>query len=70
MVGLTVHTLGGFSAHAGQSQLIEWASNFENKPELHLIHGEVEKMKILQDEFKQRLDWDVNIPELGDRVAL
>ena len=70
MVGLKVHTLGGFSAHAGQSQLIEWASNFANKPELHLIHGEVEKMKILQDEFKQRLDWDVNIPELGDRVAL
>lgn len=70
MVGLKVHTLGGFSAHAGQTQLLEWASNFENKPELHLIHGEVEKMKILQDEFKQRLDWDVNIPELGDRVAL
>ena len=70
MVGLKVHTLGGFSAHAGQSDLIKWASNFENKPELHLIHGEVEKMKILQSEFKKQLDWDVNIPELSDRVAL
>ncbi len=70
MVGAQVHTLGGFSAHAGQSQLIEWASHFENKPELHLIHGELEKMKILQSEFKKRLDWDANIPELGDRIAL
>ena len=70
MVGAQVHTLGGFSAHAGQSQLIEWASHFENHPELHLIHGELEKMQILQSEFKKRLDWDVNIPELGDRIAL
>ncbi|WP_205342323.1 MBL fold metallo-hydrolase RNA specificity domain-containing protein [Denitrificimonas caeni] len=70
MVGAHVHTLGGFSAHAGQSQLIEWASNFEDRPELHLIHGELEKMQILQSEFKKRLDWDVNIPELGDRIAL
>ena len=70
MVGLKVHTLGGFSAHAGQSQLIEWASHFENHPELHLIHGEIDKMHILQSEFKKQLDWDVNIPEQGDRIAL
>ena len=70
MVGAQVHTLGGFSAHAGQSQLINWASHFENRPELHLIHGELEKMQILQSEFKKRLDWDANIPELGDRIAL
>lgn len=70
MVGAQVHTLGGFSAHAGQSQLINWASQFENRPELYLIHGELDKMEILQSEFKKRLDWDVNIPELGDRIAL
>ena len=70
MVGLKVHTLGGFSAHAGQTQLIEWASHFEKHPELHLIHGEIDKMQILQSEFKKQLDWDVNIPELGDRIAL
>ncbi len=70
LVGLKVHTLGGFSAHAGQSQLIEWASHFEKHPELHLIHGEIDKMHILQSEFKKQLDWDVNIPELGDRIAL
>lgn len=70
MVGAQVHTLGGFSAHAGQSQLIEWASHFESRPELHLIHGELDKMLILQSEFKKRLNWDANIPELGDRIAL
>lgn len=70
MVGAQVHTLGGFSAHAGQTQLIEWASHFENHPELYLIHGELEKMQILQSEFKKRLNWEANIPEQGDRIAL
>ncbi|GGF69661.1 MBL fold metallo-hydrolase RNA specificity domain-containing protein [Alteromonas lipolytica] len=36
-----IHTLGGFSAHASQSQLIDWFSHFENpKPRLYLVHGE------------------------------
>ena len=38
-----VHTLGGFSAHAGQSQLIDWVSHFDHHPELYLVHGELEK---------------------------
>lgn len=65
-----VHTLGGFSAHAGQSQLIDWVRQFENSPELHLVHGETEKMLILQEKIKEELGWDANIPELGDRIAI
>ncbi|KJH83017.1 MULTISPECIES: MBL fold metallo-hydrolase RNA specificity domain-containing protein [Pseudomonadaceae] len=65
-----VHTLGGFSAHAGQSQLIEWASHFQARPELYLVHGELEKMRALQQALDDRLDWKANIPEPGDRIAL
>lgn len=65
-----VHTLGGFSAHAGQSQLLNWISHFENSPELYLIHGETEKMHVLQTKIKEQLGWDANIPELGDRIAI
>ncbi|SDK73967.1 metallo-beta-lactamase family protein [Pseudomonas delhiensis] len=65
-----VHTLGGFSAHAGQSQLIQWVGHFENKPELYLIHGEREKMDALQAALLERLDWKANIPEQGDRIAI
>ena len=65
-----VHTLGGFSAHAGQSQLIDWVSNFENRPELYLVHGETEKMQVLQQAIRDRLGWEARIPELGDRIAL
>ena len=65
-----VHTLGGFSAHAGQSQLIDWVSHFDHHPELYLVHGELEKMKVLQGELKSRLNWDANIPEPGEQIVI
>ena len=65
-----IHTLGGFSAHAGQSQLIDWVSHFEHHPELYLVHGELEKMQALQLALRERLNWIANIPEPGEQIAL
>src|SRR5690606_6391977 len=65
-----IHTLGGFSAHAGQSQLLDWDSRFSGRPDLHLVHGELEKMLALQSALRHRLGWEANIPEPGDRIAL
>ena len=65
-----VHTLGGFSAHAGQSQLLDWVSHFEHHPELYLVHGELEKMQALQQALRERLNWIANIPEPGEQIAL
>ena len=65
-----MHTLGGFSAHAGQSQLLHWASQFEHHPELYLVHGELEKMQALQQALRERLNWIANIPEPGEQIAL
>ncbi|PTU75388.1 MBL fold metallo-hydrolase RNA specificity domain-containing protein [Pseudomonas mangrovi] len=65
-----VHTLGGFSAHAGQSQLVDWVKNFDHRPELYLVHGEFEKMQILQQRLRDELHWEANIPEPGEQIAL
>ncbi len=65
-----VHTLGGFSAHAGQSQLLDWVKHFDHRPELYLVHGELEKMKVLQQALHDRLQWTANIPEPGEQIAL
>lgn len=70
VVRAKVHTLGGFSAHAGQSQLIEWASQFTTQPETYLVHGELEKMEILQNLLQEKLGRPVVIPEHGDRIAI
>lgn len=65
-----VHTLGGFSAHAGQSQLLDWVSHFDHHPELYLVHGELEKMQVLQQALHQRLNWIACIPEPGEQIAI
>lgn len=69
-VNATVHTLGGFSAHADQSQLLDWAGNFKQaSPELYLIHGELDKMLELQRCFHDKHQWYANIPKPGQTVT-
>jgi len=42
-----IHTLGGFSAHAGQKDLLKWAAGFTNQPRFFLVHGEPEAQAAL-----------------------
>ena len=39
-VNATLHTLGGFSAHAGRDDLLKWASNFRRGTTFFVTHGE------------------------------
>ncbi len=53
-VNAKIHTLGGFSAHAGQQQLLDWAANFKKaNPAIYLIHGEDEAKDILQQKLRE-----------------
>lgn len=64
-----IETLGGFSAHAGQSALVNWAAGFDNAPRLLLVHGE----ETAQDELARKLLQDkgisCEIPEQGDTTT-
>jgi metallo-beta-lactamase family protein len=63
-----IHTLGGFSAHASQSQLLEWTGNFKKpKPKLFLIHGEDEAKHTLKKCFSRK-GWSANIPHYEESV--
>ncbi len=68
-VAARIHTLGGFSAHAGQSQLIDWTNQFKApRPRVCLVHGEQNPKQRL----KQCLDstgWNSLIPELGETIT-
>jgi len=69
-VNATIHTLGGFSAHADQTQLLDWAGHFKQPlPELYLIHGELDKMLELQRGFHDKHRWYANIPKPGQTVS-
>ncbi|MBT8151989.1 MAG: MBL fold metallo-hydrolase [Gammaproteobacteria bacterium] len=69
VVKARIHTLGGFSAHAGQSQLLGWLEHFEqSRPRLYLVHGEEEAKQVLRREAKQR-GWSAGIPEFGEQLS-
>ncbi|NOX08718.1 MAG: MBL fold metallo-hydrolase [Gammaproteobacteria bacterium] len=71
VVQAQTHTLGGLSAHAGQNELLAWAGQFhDQKPRLYLIHGELEKMLILQNELYERYGWHASIPTVKDKIKL
>jgi metallo-beta-lactamase family protein len=69
-VNAKIHTLGGFSAHADQAQLLKWAGHFQHpRPELYLVHGELDKMLELQHCFHDKHQWYANIPRPGQTVT-
>jgi metallo-beta-lactamase family protein len=70
-VRATVHTLGGFSAHAGQSGLLEWASPFHaSKPRMFLTHGEDRQRAALRGMLSSRIGIQAETPMYGDEFTL
>jgi metallo-beta-lactamase family protein len=68
-VNASVHTLGGFSAHAGRTELLEWIAPLANaKPRVVLTHGEPSPRKSLGEEIARRHGLNVAYPLLGDRI--
>lgn len=66
-----VHTLGGFSAHAGQSDLIRWATPaLESRPRLALNHGEDRQRGILAGVVRERFGIEAELPRFGEILEL
>lgn len=68
MVQAKIHTLGGFSAHASQTQLLDWLNHFESTPRVYLVHGESET----KEKFKAFLfekGWKASIPTLNESIV-
>ena len=65
-----VFTIGGFSAHADQNDLLEWAGHFESNPKVFLVHGEPSASESLAAKIKERLGLDVYIPKWQERLVL
>lgn len=70
-VRATVRGLGGFSAHAGQTDLLRWLSPMaRTKPRIVLVHGEPHPMNMLRQKIFELYGVDAEMPELGERIAL
>jgi len=64
-----VHTLGGFSAHAGQTDLLTWFSALApGKPQVILTHGEDGPREVLAKQIQQRFKLKCALPQMGETV--
>jgi metallo-beta-lactamase family protein len=66
-----IHTLGGFSAHAGQTDLMEWFGHLAaGHPRVALTHGEDRGRLPLAKLIHERHGIKTVLPQLGDVIDL
>lgn len=66
-----VFTIGGFSAHADQSVLLDWLSHFENPlMEVHMTHGEEGICEGFAQLVHERLGFPTHVPSLREFIPL
>ncbi|MBP8984606.1 MAG: MBL fold metallo-hydrolase [Syntrophobacterales bacterium] len=61
-----VYTIGGFSAHGDQRELLEWLGLFKAKPEIFIVHGEEKSALEFERAVKKKLGLVTHVPYLGN----
>jgi metallo-beta-lactamase family protein len=70
-VAAEVHTMGGFSAHAGQTDLLKWFSALAPaKPRVVLTHGEDGPRAALAKKIQQQFRLPSRLPKMGEVIEL
>jgi metallo-beta-lactamase family protein len=70
-VAAKVFTINGFSAHAGQDQLLNWLKDFQNKAmQVFLVHGEFSAQEHLASLIREKFGLSVTIPDYLAEIAL
>ncbi|HEY5613405.1 MAG TPA: MBL fold metallo-hydrolase [Lysobacter sp.] len=70
-VRASIHTLGGFSAHADQGALVEWTGSFRRPPrQAFVVHGEESASLALAECLRAARGWSVTVPRPGQHVEL
>jgi len=65
-----VFTIGGFSAHADQNDLLEWIGNFESKPRVFVVHGEAAASQAFASLVQERFNLTAHVPKWKERLVL
>jgi metallo-beta-lactamase family protein len=71
VVRAQIHTLNGFSAHAGQTDLLKWFSYLApTNPKVILTHGEDDSRKTLAACIKKQHKISCMLPEIGESIEI
>src|SRR6516165_2046943 len=66
-----VHTLGGFSAHAGQTDLLNWLGAVaRSRPRVMLTHGEDSPRRTLAGMIQKRFNLKASLPSMGEAIEM
>lgn len=63
--------LNSLSAHADQSEIMDWLSHFKSPPKMtFIVHGETKAQETLQAKIQTDLGWKTAIPSQGQEFSL
>jgi metallo-beta-lactamase family protein len=65
-----IYTIGGFSAHADQKELLEWLSLFRDQPEVFIVHGEESAALEFEKAVKEKLGFTTRVPGYGESFEI
>lgn len=65
-----VYTIGGFSAHADQGELIEWLGTFTSNPRVFIVHGEEQVSLEFERVVREKLGLTTYVPHLGEELEI
>jgi metallo-beta-lactamase family protein len=65
-----VYTIGGFSAHADEQDLMGWLGTFTNKPKVFIVHGEENVSLEFEIKVQEKLGLSTQVPHKGEEVEI
>ena len=70
VVNARIHSISGFSAHADQSELLEWIKDFEKLNKIFLVHGEKDVQEVFRDVIHEKLEKKAHIVKEGEKIYI
>ncbi|MEW6001859.1 MAG: MBL fold metallo-hydrolase [Nitrospirota bacterium] len=65
-----VFTIGGFSAHADQRELLEWLGSISNRPMIFIVHGEEKVAFDFEKAVRERFGLRTHVPSKGEEYEI
>jgi len=70
-VRASIHTMGGFSAHADQNELLDWYGVMApSRPRTIITHGEDRARRAFSGKIQERFGVQTECPALGDVIEI
>ena len=65
-----IYTIGGFSAHADQNELLQWLGALSNKPEVFIVHGEENASLEFERRVQEKFGFITHVPQKGEEFEI